>query len=180
MDYKEIIVSIPQENRITIPTPLGEMIAIADIRGLHALQFIDYPFLESLVKRVRPQLLRGEKSTHFLVQTQQELQEYFAKKRKIFTLPFVLSGTEFQIKAWKTLCSIPYGTTRSYQQQAMEMGIPKAVRAVGSANGKNPLILVIPCHRIVPSQKAGKVLHPGGYSSGTDRKKRLLEIEGVC
>lgn len=113
--------------------------------------------------------------THPLLQAAKvQLKEYFAGKRKKFDLAFDLQGTPFQLKVWKKLYEIPFGETRSYQDIAKSLRQPKACRAVGNANGKNPICIVIPCHRVITS--GGKL---GGYSSGLAMKKTLLKIEGI-
>ncbi|MDR0864436.1 MAG: methylated-DNA--[protein]-cysteine S-methyltransferase [Candidatus Symbiothrix sp.] len=101
-----------------------------------------------------------------------QLSEYFAGKRQSFELPLSISGTAFQEKVWDALQQIPYGETISYAQLAQAVGNPKACRAVGSANGKNPIAIVIPCHRVIASD--GTL---GGYAYGLDIKKDLLGIE---
>lgn len=101
-----------------------------------------------------------------------QLDEYFNKKRKIFDLPFDLSGTEFQLKVWNELLKIPYGAVCSYIDIAKKIGNKPAVRAVGSANGKNPISIIIPCHRVIGND--GSLV---GYGGGIWRKKYLLELE---
>ena len=101
-----------------------------------------------------------------------QLQEYFAGERQRFELPYELRGTEFQKKVWVALETIPYGQTRSYRDIARLAGSPRAVRAVGAANGKNPMWIVVPCHRVVG---AGGALT--GYAGGLEMKRRLLELE---
>ena len=102
-----------------------------------------------------------------------ELDEYFAGKLKKFTVPFeIKSGTIFQRKVWKALRDIPYAQTKSYKEIAIDIGAPKAARAVGGANNKNPISIIIPCHRVIGS--SGKLV---GYASGLEIKKRLIEIE---
>ena len=105
-------------------------------------------------------------------QARQELNEFFSGKRKSFTIPLDLEGTEFQMQVWKALLTIPYGQTVSYLEVAQRIGNPKAVRAVGTAIGKNPTLLFIPCHRVIASD--GSI---GGYSAGIEIKKQLLELE---
>jgi len=101
------------------------------------------------------------------------LWEYFDGKRKSFDgLPFLLEGTDFQKRAWTALQSIPYGQTRTYKEQAEAIGNKKACRAVGAANGKNPISIIIPCHRVIGSDKSLT-----GYAGGLDAKKALLELE---
>jgi methylated-DNA-[protein]-cysteine S-methyltransferase len=103
-----------------------------------------------------------------------QLDEYFSGKRKKFDLPLELHGTDFQQKVWKQLQQIPYGKTISYAQLAQAVGNPKAYRAAGSANGKNPVAIIIPCHRVIASDNS-----LGGYAYGLDAKKCLLKLETV-
>lgn len=101
-----------------------------------------------------------------------QLDEYFSGQRKIFDIPLAANGTEFQKKVWQALTTIPYGQTWSYQDLANAIDNPKAVRAVGLANGKNPISIVVPCHRVIG--KNGKLT---GYAGGVERKAQLLELE---
>lgn len=102
----------------------------------------------------------------------QQLQEYFAGTRSRFELPLDLQGTPFQKKVWTALCAIPHGETRSYGELAKSIGSPKAARAVGMANNKNPIAIIVPCHRVI-GQNGALV----GYAGGLDRKKALLDLE---
>ncbi len=102
-----------------------------------------------------------------------QLRAYFAAELRQFDLPLEMLGTDFQKRVWRELETIPYGETRSYRQLAEALGMPQAVRAVGAANGSNPLPIVIPCHRVIGS--SGKLV---GYGGGLPLKKRLLELEG--
>ena len=101
-----------------------------------------------------------------------QIEEYLAGKRKKFTLPLVLRGTEFQVAVWRALQDIPYGETRSYKEIAAAIGRPKAVRAVGMANNRNPISIIIPCHRVIGHD--GSLV---GYGGGLPLKRRLLELE---
>lgn len=101
-----------------------------------------------------------------------QLQEYFAGTRQVFSVPYELRGTEFQKRVWAALEQIPYGETRSYRDIAQAAGSPKAVRAVGAANGKNPLWIIVPCHRVVGAD--GTLT---GYAGGLEMKRALLELE---
>jgi len=105
-------------------------------------------------------------------QAVKEFEEYFSKKRKKFSLPLDFSGTDFQKKVWLELQKIPFGKTLSYKELAIKINHRKAYRAVGSANGKNPLCIVIPCHRVISAD--GSL---GGYSGGLDWKRKLLALE---
>jgi methylated-DNA-[protein]-cysteine S-methyltransferase len=110
----------------------------------------------------------------FLREAASQLRAYFAGNLRRFQLPLDMSGTEFQKRVWRELAKIRYGETRSYAQIAAAIGTPKAVRAVGAANGANPVAIVVPCHRVIGS--GGKLT---GYGGGLPLKKRLLELEGA-
>ncbi|WP_341850005.1 methylated-DNA--[protein]-cysteine S-methyltransferase [Kaistella rhinocerotis] len=157
-----------------IETPLGTMIACADENGICMLEFSDRKALPTELKEIskhfNANIIQGE-NPHFKI-LEQELVEYFAGKRQIFTVPLSLVGTEFQKKVWEVLRGIPYGTTRSYQQQANILGNPKAVRAVANANGLNKISIIIPCHRVIGTN--GTLT---GYGGGIWRKQKLLELE---
>lgn len=144
----------------TIMSPIGNLVATADDEFITSLDFTDEPM--NIQNSDHPLLLCLEK----------ELQEYFAGKRRDFTLPLAPKGTPFQKGVWETLCTIPYGDTISYAKEAERFGNPKAVRAVGSANGRNPIAILIPCHRVIASD--GTL---GGYSGGIEKKKFLLQLE---
>lgn len=103
-----------------------------------------------------------------------QLNEYFARKRKDFDLPLKQEGTPFQKRAWNYLSTIPYGQTVSYKQEAEAIGSPNGCRAVGSANGRNNIAIIVPCHRVI---NEGKGL--GGYAYGLDVKRKLLELESL-
>ncbi len=121
----------------------------------------------------RPQLkFKGERANAVLENAVVQISEYFRGERVKFDLPLKLTGTDFQMKAWKVLTRIPYGKTVSYREQAEKLGAGKAFRAVGSANGRNPFPIVIPCHRVVASDGA-----LGGYAGGIEMKARLLDLE---
>ena len=113
-----------------------------------------------------------QKAHPIIAQTISQLEEYFAGQRKEFDIPLHLEGTEFQVSTWNALRKIPYGQTISYAQQAASIGRPAAVRAVGSANGRNPIAIIIPCHRVIA--KSGEL---GGFASGLCDKKFLLDLE---
>lgn len=110
--------------------------------------------------------------TVLLKRANKQLQEYFSGKRKIFDLPLAPSGTEFQQKVWSSLQKIPYGKTNSYKEIAESIGNIKAARAVGMANNKNPILILIPCHRVIGAN--GKLV---GYAGGLEVKEKLLKIE---
>jgi AraC family transcriptional regulator of adaptative response/methylated-DNA-[protein]-cysteine methyltransferase len=157
-----------------IESPLGPLIAGADDRGICLLEFSDRRMLEAqletLARRLRRPLVPGEHRD--LERLRSELQEYFGGKRKVFEVPLNAPGTPFQERVWNELRGIPFGELRSYEQIAVGIGSPKAVRAVGRANGMNRIAIVIPCHRVV-----GKDGTPTGYGGGIWRKQRLLDLE---
>jgi len=148
-------------NRV-ITTPLGNMIATADEDAIISFDFIEEGKIYQSINAPSPLLLRLEK----------EVLEYFRGERKEFTIPLSPSGTTFQKEVWNTLLGIPYGTTVSYKTEAKIFGNPKAIRAVANANGKNPISILIPCHRVIASD--GSL---GGYSGGLDKKEFLLSLE---
>ena len=112
------------------------------------------------------------KKTEFTDRVYKELVEYFNGERKSFDFEYKLVGTDFQIKVWEALCDIPYGENRSYKDIAEAVGSPKAYRAVGMANNKNPITFAVPCHRVIGSN--GKLI---GYAGGIEMKKKLLDME---
>jgi methylated-DNA-[protein]-cysteine S-methyltransferase len=140
-------------------TPLGRVVAVADDKGICSLDFDE----------VVP--LLHEENRH-LIQLEKELLEYFIGERKTFDVCLNPHGTPFQRAAWRILCDIPYGSVISYTQEAQMLSHPKAVRAVANANGKNPIPIIIPCHRVIA--KGGGI---GGYSGGIWRKEFMLELE---
>ena len=112
------------------------------------------------------------KETELILQCKMQLDEYFRGERKTFDLPLAPKGTDFQKKVWNALQEIPYGETRTYGEIAAAVGNPKAARAVGMANNKNPIGIIIPCHRVVGAD--GKLV---GYAGGMDKKEWLLQLE---
>ena len=107
-----------------------------------------------------------------LIETEKQINQYFAGNRQIFNVPLKPNGTDFQLSVWNVLKKIPYGKTISYQELAYRVGNKNASRAVGNANGKNPIPIIIPCHRVI--RKNGKL---GGFGGGINIKKKLLELE---
>lgn len=158
---------LPTLNKSVITTPVGKLhVAFSD----QAFHFCLWEFevtTEGAFKKAKE-----VKSHPLLSELKLQLQEYFSGKRKNFDLPLSLQGTPFQVKAWQALLEIPYGKTFSYSDQAKKMKQPKAVRAVGTANSKNPICLIIPCHRVTRSD--GTL---GGYAGGVQIKQKLLELE---
>lgn len=121
-----------------------------------------------------PPLSDSGPETELSKRTQEQLAQYFAGKRKTFELPVFYRGTPFRQRVWDALCIIPYGQTRSYQDIAKLIGSPKAVRAVGQANHDNPLLILVPCHRVL--RKNGDI---HGYACGDSVKEFLLKLEGI-
>lgn len=121
----------------------------------------------------RPRVALGERNDTALPQVRAQLAEYFAGAREAFDVPLRLHGTAFQRTVWTALLDIPFGQTRSYRQQAQHIGQPAAVRAVGAANGQNPISIIVPCHRVIGASGALT-----GYGGGIERKRWLLAREG--
>jgi AraC family transcriptional regulator, regulatory protein of adaptative response / methylated-DNA-[protein]-cysteine methyltransferase len=161
-------------NTITIETPLGEMVAGATDEGVCLLEFRDRKMLpteyKDLVKLLKTTMQEGE--NRHLKTLKKQLREYFEGNRKEFSIPLITPGSEFQQAVWKELQNIQFGSTRSYQEQAMALNMPDSVRAVANANGMNRIAIVIPCHRVIGSDG-----HLTGYGGGLRRKKWLLDHE---
>lgn len=161
-------------NQTRINTPLGEMIAYATDKGICLLEFTNRKNIDGqLIKTIKGlnAVIVEEESIYFEL-LRKELEAYFKKELKEFTVPLDLVGTEFQKKVWQTLLTIPYGKTISYLQQSEAMGSPLSVRAVANANGMNKVAIIVPCHRVIGSN--GKLT---GYAGGLDKKRRLLDME---
>ncbi|MES3037748.1 MAG: methylated-DNA--[protein]-cysteine S-methyltransferase [Bdellovibrionota bacterium] len=150
-------------------SPIGKIHLVSDEKSLRYLIF-DKNWKE--LKRKLTDL--EEKETPVLKQAIRELKKYFQGGVHQFNVPVSFEGTEFQKKTWNALRKIPYGKTISYGEQATRIGSPMAVRAVGATNGKNPISIIIPCHRVI-----GKSGHLTGYGGGIGIKQRLLELEGI-
>lgn len=151
----------------TIRSPVGELTLVAEARGLAAILWEnDRP------GRVRLGPLVADAAHPVLVETERQLREYFGGRRRAFDVPLSFSGSAFQQRVWQALLTIPFGETRSYGEIAHQIGNPAASRAVGAANGRNPISIIAPCHRVVGSN--GKLT---GFAGGLDAKKYLLELE---
>ena len=144
-------------------SPIGWIRICENGKGITMIQFLSDP---------KDQLNTTEANTPLLKEAVQQLTDYFSGKRKEFTLPLDLRGTDFQLRTWNALRDIPYGETRTYKQIAEAIGCPKGCRAVGLANNRNPVSIVVPCHRVIGAN--GSLV---GYASGLDNKERLLTIE---
>ncbi|MCR9172619.1 MAG: methylated-DNA--[protein]-cysteine S-methyltransferase [bacterium] len=153
-----------------IPSPIGKLTAGFTTKGLALLSFstdADLPFPKGL----ETSTVVNEKTLEHQ-ELQAQLTAYFDGKLQKFDLPIHLHGTDFQQKVWEALLDVPYGSTRSYKEQATFLGDVKAIRAVATANGANPVAIVVPCHRIVGSDQSLT-----GYAGGLHRKQFLLELE---
>jgi len=157
-----------------IETPLGPMLAIAGDEGLELLEFVDRRGLETELREIgrtlKGAVVPGEHP--ILTKTADQLREYFAGQRRAFDIPLKLQGSPFQLAAWRALCEIPYGETRSYSDMARRVGSPNAVRAIGRVNGQNRIAVVVPCHRVIRAD--GSLC---GYGGGKWRKQWLLDHE---
>ena len=154
-------------------SPLGQMVMVARNNQICRIDFetLSYqPFDSKALERKGSRIV--EQETEVLAEAQRQLEEYFGGKRFEFDLPLAPEGTTFQQQAWQALREIPYGETRSYQQQAERLGDARFARAVGHANGRNPISIIVPCHRVLG--KNGKLT---GFASGVDKKAKLLELE---
>lgn len=168
---------------LLIPTPLGEMLAIASDRGLCLLDFAEQKSLQRHTAQVRQAhggvegasatpATAATAATAVLHATQLQLAQYFAGQRQAFDVPLDWVGTDFQVRVWQTLLRIPFGQTCSYAQQSEALGQPRAVRAVANANGQNKISIIVPCHRVVGSN--GTLT---GYAGGLPRKQALIALE---
>ena len=150
-----------------IDSPVGKLKLVASDKGLVAILWEnDRPH------RVRLNDLVADEQHPVLVKTERQLGEYFAGKRKAFSIALDMRGTRFQKDVWEALLAIPFGETRSYGQLATKLGNPRATRAVGAANGRNPISIIVPCHRVIGS--SGKLT---GFAGGLETKAHLLSLE---
>ena len=151
----------------TIKTPMGGLMLVANASELIGLYFIGCDHVPAGQNQWTPDARHP-----ILRQAKEQLEEYFAGKRTEFSLPLRFAGTDFQERVWRQIALIPYGKTLSYADLARKAGKPRAIRAAGTNTGRNPLSIVIPCHRVV-----GKNGGVGGYAGGLERKRHLLELE---
>jgi methylated-DNA-[protein]-cysteine S-methyltransferase len=148
-----------------IDSPIGPLTLVAANGVLAGLYMVDH--------RHRPDdAAFGPREADLFGEVTRQLDEYFAGRRRVFDVPLSMSGTPFQTRVWAALRDIPYGETRGYGQLAASIGQPKASRAVGLANGRNPISIIVPCHRVIGS--TGKMT---GYGGGLERKEYLLALE---
>ena len=150
-----------------IHSPVGKLKLVASDKGVVAILWQnDKP------TRVRLNELAEDTMHPILLDTERELGEYFAGKRKTFSVPLDMRGTSFQKNVWHALLAIPFGETRSYGQLAKQLGNPQAMLAVGAANGRNPISIIVPCHRVIGA--SGKLT---GFAGGLETKAHLLSLE---
>ena len=151
-----------------VDSPVGQLCLAATDEGLTHILFL------AKMDQI-PQVVPGTGAAARIVrETERQLADYFGGRRREFDVPLAPAGTEFQRAAWKALADVPYGKTISYAELARRMDRPRAVRAVGAANGANPIPIILPCHRIIGAD--GTLT---GYGGGLDTKRRLLSLEGV-
>jgi methylated-DNA-[protein]-cysteine S-methyltransferase len=150
-----------------ISSPVGTLKLVASDSALVAVVWRDHGAGQVPVHEA------VEAQSHVMLQcAARQLEEYFAGSRRAFDLPLEFRGTEFQCRAWRALQTIPYGETRSYADMARQIGQPTAVRAVGAADGRNPLSIIVPCHRVIGASGALT-----GFGGGLDAKAKLLALE---
>lgn len=149
----------------SIDSPIGELLLLGDDRALHGLYMQD----GRKPARISP---RWERSAAPFTDVRAQLQEYFAGERVAFETQLEMDGTRFELQVWRALTEIPYGETVSYGEIARRIGQPSAARAVGLANGRNPIAVIVPCHRVIGAN--GTLT---GYGGGLERKQLLLELE---
>lgn len=155
------------KRKIMVKTPVGELELVEDGSGICNLSFGPSKETEDVL----------EEETKLLTEAKRQLSEYFAGERKTFELPLSLHGTDFQMRDWQALLSIPYGETRSYGEIAKAIGCPKGSRAVGMANRSNPIAIIVPCHRVIGSD--GSLTGYAGKNKALDIKAYLLKLEGI-
>ncbi|MFL6610662.1 MAG: methylated-DNA--[protein]-cysteine S-methyltransferase [Pseudomonas sp.] len=152
----------------TIPSPVGELILVARGTKLAAILWEN-----ERLNRVRLGPLEPDDDHPTLKETERQLLEYFAGQRRRFELELDFAGTDFQVRVWQALLTIPFGETRSYRDMAIQIGQPTATRAVGAANGRNPISIIAPCHRVIGT--SGSLT---GFAGGLAAKQFLLSLEG--
>ncbi|MXV38540.1 methylated-DNA--[protein]-cysteine S-methyltransferase [Flavobacteriaceae bacterium Ap0902] len=156
-----------------IDSPLGRMDIYASTKGIRYLNYSDSHKIRFILKALAQETLEIQESENEHIRlAKKQLQDYFEGKRQKFDIPLDMRGTEFQISVWESLLEIPFGKTISYLEQAKSIGNPKAVRAVANANGRNPISIIVPCHRVIGAN--GQLT---GYAGGINRKKFLINLE---
>ena len=159
----------------SIDTPIGQLLLIANEDSLLLSEFDEEPIVNSklntFAEKLNLEISKEENSV--LKKAEEELNLYFKKELTAFTIPLSPVGTEFQKNVWSSLQEIPFGKMKTYKIQSEHLNSPDAIRAIASANGKNPVVIIIPCHRVIGSD--GTLT---GYAGGLWRKKWLLQHEG--
>ncbi len=160
-----------------VATPIGSLLLMATSSHLVYCNFLDYVRISTDLQSIENHSAFVTKAinqtNHIIDLTAIQLSEYFSGTRKSFALTYQFIGTPFQQKVWNSLNDIPFGQTRTYSQQTNLLGDPKAIRAVASANGRNKLAIIVPCHRVIGSNQSLT-----GYAGGLERKQYLLNLEG--
>jgi len=159
---------VPVDGRLwrTVTTPVGVVLVVVSDIGVARIDFVDHN------REVKPASSNASEAHPILAEALLQLTEYFEGTRTTFSLPLDIDGTEFQQLAWSALARIPYGHTMTYGEQAASIGRPRAVRAIGTANSKNPIAILLPCHRVIGAD--GSLT---GYAGGLDKKIWLLDHE---
>jgi len=158
---------------LELDSPVGRLLLAACEEGLTHLLFVDRKGTPPRAPQ-RPTGVASPTVSRILADAEKQLREYFAGRRREFELPLAPRGTEFQMAVWNGLRDIPFGETESYGELARRIGRARAVRAVGAANGANPISIIVPCHRVI-----GRDRSLTGYGGGLKVKRALLELEGV-
>lgn len=156
-----------------MPSPVGDLMLVATDSHLTGVYFAPHPDPDARANDWR-RANGGSPADAILERTREQLEKYFAGASRVFDLPLRPGGTPFQTRVWEALCLIPFGATISYGELARRLGEPKAMRAVGAANGRNPIPIIVPCHRVIGAD--GSLT---GYGGGMGRKRWLLAHEGV-
>ena len=168
---KKFLLNLPTETVYDIRnSPVGLLLILASSKGIHSILWEH----EADTSECKSKLQQYQQNSNqeIIVKTKQQLKEYFSGERKVFDIPFCLNGTPFQLKVWQELYKIPYGQTMSYGEQAARLGDKNKARAVGLANGLNPISIIIPCHRVIGSN--GSLT---GFGGGLKSKELLLNLE---
>jgi methylated-DNA-[protein]-cysteine S-methyltransferase len=158
-------------NYIPYASPVGHLLLVSSEAGIREI-FFDYK--QARFAAAREKADWSPATDEFLALCSRELDDYFAGHRREFKVPLDLKGTEFQLRCWRGLLEIPYGETCSYGDLARKVGSPRGFRAVGMANHDNPIPIIVPCHRVITSDRK-----LGGYGGGLDVKEKLLRLEGA-
>lgn len=158
--------------QVLLTSPIDQLEIIAFEKGIRNISFIKTGAMPAHAGFQPKYKQASTEMTALLNKCRAQLEEYFAGKRTTFTIPLDIIGTSFQKKVWEALTAIPYGETRTYKEIAMQIGHPRATRAIGQACNRNPIVIIVPCHRVVGSNGLT------GYAGGLNKKKWLLDLEG--